>query len=136
MKLYRNVAQHVKFCIWGLACEYIQFCQSNCPWLTKNCNFQLVSHIAQKVFNLRSLNFTGILISMWSCAPGVLLVDLLGIFWVIALDVANNRFIMLCYLFLESTNFTGIMINTSQWSAVLLGFACGFCFHFWLLPLT
>jgi hypothetical protein len=41
----------------------------------KYCNFQLVSHVAQKVFDLGSWNFTGMLISMWSCAPVVFHVD-------------------------------------------------------------
>jgi hypothetical protein len=44
--------------------------------LVKICNSQLVSHISQKVFDLESLNLTGMLLSMCSCAPKVLLVDL------------------------------------------------------------
>jgi hypothetical protein len=39
--------------------------------LVKFCNFQLVSHVTQKVFDLESCYFTGILISMCSCAPGI-----------------------------------------------------------------
>jgi hypothetical protein len=38
--------------------------KSYCPWLSKMCYFQLVWHIAQKVFDLGSWNFTGML--LWS----------------------------------------------------------------------
>jgi hypothetical protein len=48
--------------------------------LVKFCNFQLVSHITQKVFDLESLNFTGMLISMCNGAPGYFRVDLFCIF--------------------------------------------------------
>jgi hypothetical protein len=39
--------------------------------LVKFGHFQHVSHITQKVFDLESCNFTGILISMCSCAPDI-----------------------------------------------------------------
>jgi hypothetical protein len=77
------------FCIWGFACGFILFCQSYCPWLSKICNFQFVLHVAQKVFDLGSLNFTGMLISMWSCAPVVLHVNLFCFVSVIALDLVK-----------------------------------------------
>jgi hypothetical protein len=38
--------------------------------LVKICNFQLVSHVTQKIFDLESWNLTGMLISMCSCEPG------------------------------------------------------------------
>jgi hypothetical protein len=36
MKLYRNVAQHVKMGTWGFAYVFFLFCQSYCPWFGKN----------------------------------------------------------------------------------------------------
>jgi hypothetical protein len=41
--------------------------------LVKFYDFQLVSHVTQEVFDLEScyMYFTGILISMYSCAPGI-----------------------------------------------------------------
>jgi hypothetical protein len=38
--------------------------------LVKFCNFQLVSHVTQEGFDQEAWNFTGILITMCSCAPG------------------------------------------------------------------
>jgi hypothetical protein len=43
--------------------------------LVKICNFQLSSHVKQKVFDLESWNFTGMLISMCSSAPGYFRLD-------------------------------------------------------------
>jgi hypothetical protein len=40
------------------------------------CNFQLVSYVSQKGFDLESLNLTGRLLSILSFAPGVGLKDL------------------------------------------------------------
>jgi hypothetical protein len=57
--------------------------------LIKFCNFQLVSHVTQKGFDLESWNFTGMMICMCSCAPGCFHRDLLSIFRVIALDLEN-----------------------------------------------
>jgi hypothetical protein len=44
MKLYRNVAQHVKLCTWDFFCNVRVIALD----LVKICNFQLVSHVAQK----------------------------------------------------------------------------------------
>jgi hypothetical protein len=70
-----------------------------------------VLHVTQKGFDIEPLNLTGRLFSIFSFAPGVLLVDLSSIYRVISLDLVKT--VSLCYLFLEleSTNFTGIMIN-------------------------
>jgi hypothetical protein len=40
------------------------------------CNFQLVSHVTQKEFDIETLNLTGRLLSIFGFAPGVSLVDL------------------------------------------------------------
>jgi hypothetical protein len=55
--------------------------------IVKFCNFQLVSHVTQKGFDIESLNFTGTLISMCSCATGYFRLDLFSYFRVIALDL-------------------------------------------------
>jgi hypothetical protein len=97
-------------CTWHSACGFIQ---SYCPWLSNFfSNFQIMSHVVQKVFDLESWNFTGMFISIWSCAPGYFRVDLFSICRVIARELVN--IISLCcvlFLELESTNFTGIMVN-------------------------
>jgi hypothetical protein len=87
MKLKRNVDQHVQLCTWVFSCGFIQYFQSYCHWLIFFCNFQLVSHVTQKGFDLESWNLRGMLISMCSCAPGYFRVDLLSILRVIALDL-------------------------------------------------
>jgi hypothetical protein len=56
------------------------------------CNFQLVSPVAQKVFDLGSWNYTGMLLSICRCAHGILLVDKFYFVRVIVLDL-----IKLCY---------------------------------------
>jgi hypothetical protein len=53
--------------------------------LVKICNFQLVSLITQKVFDLESWNLTKMLLSMCSCASGYFCVDIFSIFRVIPL---------------------------------------------------
>jgi hypothetical protein len=68
--------------------------------LVKICNFQLVSHVTQKGFDIESLNLTERLLSICSCAPGVSLVDLSSIWRVISLDLVKT-FSLCCYLFLE-----------------------------------
>jgi hypothetical protein len=57
--------------------------------LVKICNFQLVSHVTQKLFDLVSSNFIEMLISMCSCAPGYFCVDICSIFRVVALDLVE-----------------------------------------------
>jgi hypothetical protein len=57
--------------------------------LVQFCNFQFVSHVTQKVFDLESWNFTGMLISMCCCASGNFRLDIFSIFWVIALDLVK-----------------------------------------------
>jgi hypothetical protein len=57
--------------------------------LVKICNFQLVWHVTQKIFDLESWNLTGMLISMCSCACGYFRVDIFSIFRVIALDLVK-----------------------------------------------
>jgi hypothetical protein len=65
------------FCfVWVIALDLVNIC-----------NFQLVPHVAQNVFDIESLNFTGMLISMCSCKPGYCHVDMFSIFRVIALDL-------------------------------------------------
>jgi hypothetical protein len=49
-------------------------------------NFQLVSHITKKVFDLESWNLTRMLLSMCYCAHAYFHVDILSIFRVIALE--------------------------------------------------
>jgi hypothetical protein len=55
--------------------------------LVKFCNFQILSHLTQKLFDLESWNFTEMLISMCSCAPGYFHLDIFSIFRIIALEV-------------------------------------------------
>jgi hypothetical protein len=100
--------------------------------LVKICNFQLVSHVAQKVFDVGSWNFTGMLISICSCAPGYFCVDIFSILRVIALDLVKiYNFPLVSHVAqkvfdIGSWNFTGILI--SMWSCAS-GFACEFiCF--------
>jgi hypothetical protein len=59
------------------------------PDFVKIYNFRLVSHVAWKIFYLEIWNFTGMLISMWSCAPWYFHVDMCCIFRVIALDLVK-----------------------------------------------
>jgi hypothetical protein len=84
--------------------------------LVKFCNFQLVSHVTQKVFDIESWNFTGILISMCSCAPGYFRLDLFSIFRVIALDFFFCNFQLVSHVIqkgfdLESLNLTGRLLS-------------------------
>jgi hypothetical protein len=84
--------------------------------LVKICNFQIVLHVAQKIFDLRSWNFTGMLLSMWNCAPGVSLVDLFCFVKVIALALVKTcNFQLLLheaqnFFYPGSCNFTGMLI--------------------------
>jgi hypothetical protein len=85
--------------------------------LVKICNFQLMSHVTQKVFDLESWNLTGMLISMCSCAPGYFYVDIFSIFRVIALELVKiSNFQLVAHVTkkvfdLESWNFTAILIR-------------------------
>jgi hypothetical protein len=63
--------------------------------LVKISNFQLVSHVTKKVFDLESCNLTRMLLSMCSCAPWYFRVDIFSIFRVIALDLVKNYNIQL-----------------------------------------
>jgi hypothetical protein len=57
-----------------------------------------VSHVAQKVFDLESWNFTGKLLSMWCCAPGGSLVGFFC-FVVIALDLVKIcNYLFFCFV--------------------------------------
>jgi hypothetical protein len=91
--------------------------------LVKICNFQLVSHVTKKVFDQESWNFTGMLISMWSCAPGYFRLDLFSIFRVFALDLVKIcNFQLVSHVIqkvfdLESWNFIGML---KCWSACLV----------------
>jgi hypothetical protein len=61
------------------------------------CNFQLVSHVTQKGFDIESLNLTGRLLSIYSCAPGVSIVDLSSICRVISLDLIKTfHYVVIC----------------------------------------
>jgi hypothetical protein len=51
--------------------------------------FSFVPHFTQKVFDLESWNFTGMLISMCSCVHGYFHLDIFSIFRVIALDLVK-----------------------------------------------
>jgi hypothetical protein len=64
------------------------------------CNFQLVSNVTQKGIDKESLNLIGRLLSIFSFAPGVSLVDLSSICRVISLDLVKT-ISLCCYLFLE-----------------------------------
>jgi hypothetical protein len=73
------------------ACEVLNlwidmFCQSNCPWLTK----WKFSILPQNIFNLQSSNLTGMLLSICSCAPWILLVDLSSICRVTTFDLVKT----------------------------------------------
>ncbi len=56
----------------------------------KSANFQLVSHVIEKLFELQSSNIIGMLINMCSCAPGVLDTDSSSIGRVMALDLVKS----------------------------------------------
>jgi hypothetical protein len=93
MKLYRNVAQHIKLCTWVFACGFF-FCfvRVIALDLVNIFNFQLVLYLAQKVFDLGSWNFTEMLISMCSYSSVFFHVNLLRSCRVIALDLVK-----ICY---------------------------------------
>jgi hypothetical protein len=55
--------------------------------IVKACNFQLVSHVAQNLFDLQSLHFTEMFISMCSCEPWYFRVDLSSSCRFMALDL-------------------------------------------------
>jgi hypothetical protein len=44
--------------------------------LVKISNFQIMSHVTKKIFDLESWNYTGMLISMCSCTPGYFCADM------------------------------------------------------------
>jgi hypothetical protein len=63
------------------------------------CNFQLVSHVTQKRFDIESLNLTGRLLSIFSCASGVSLLDLSSICRVISFDLLKPfHYVVICSL--------------------------------------
>jgi hypothetical protein len=74
---------HFGFCMWIFS--FVRVIALN---LVNIFNFQLVLHIAPKVFDLESWNFTEMLVSMCRCAPGVF-VDLYSNCKVIALDLVK-----------------------------------------------
>jgi hypothetical protein len=85
--------------------------------LLKICNFQLVSQVVQKVFDLESWNITGMLLSMWNCVPLVLVVGLFCFVRVIALELVKvchfqiDLHIALKVFDLKSWNFTGMLLS-------------------------
>jgi hypothetical protein len=85
--------------------------------LVKIYNFQLVSHVTQKVFDLESWNLIRMLLSMCGCAPGYFRVDIFSIFRVIALDlvkISNFQFVLHVtqkIFYLDSWNLIGVLIN-------------------------
>jgi hypothetical protein len=58
--------------------------------LVKICNFQLVSHVTKRIFDLESWILTKLLLSMWSCAPRYSRVKIFSTLRVIALDLVND----------------------------------------------
>jgi hypothetical protein len=115
---------HLKF-----ACGFFCFVRVIAHDLVKICNFQLVSHIPQKVLELESWNLTGILLSMWSCAPGYFRVDIFSIFKVIALDLVKITIFSLSMHSWKSIWPAGLKVykNVGQHMYLCtLGFACGF----------
>jgi hypothetical protein len=132
MKLYRNVDQHVKLCTWGFACGFILFCRSYCHWLKEHCNFQLVSNVAQNLFDIGPWNFTGMLISMFNCPSGYFRVNKFNMFRLIVVDLGKiNNFQLVSHVAQKvfdpvSWNFTGMLI--SMWSCApgvwLVDFLC------------
>jgi hypothetical protein len=97
--------------------------------LVKIYNFQHVSHVSQKVFDLVSWNFTGIWLSMCSCAPGVSLVDLFCFVRFIALDLVKT--VPLCCVICSLCAWVSInhlYRNNDQYTVKLCiwGFARGF----------
>jgi hypothetical protein len=96
MKPYRNVAQHVLLSAGVSLVDLFCFVRVFALDFVDICNFQLVSHVAQKVFVPESWNLIGMLIRMCSCAPGYFHVDMFSIFRVIALDFEKNYDFNLC----------------------------------------
>jgi hypothetical protein len=80
--------------------------------LVKNCHFQLVSHVAQIVFNLESWNFTRMLISTCNCAPWYFRVDIFSIFRVIALGLVKN------YNFQLESHVTKKVFDLESWNFI------------------
>lgn len=74
--------------------------------LVKFAIFNFMSRITPKVFDLESSNFTEMLFSMFSCAPGVLCVDLFSIGRVISLDLVKILNFQLVTHSSKSINFT------------------------------
>jgi hypothetical protein len=146
MKLYRNVDQHVLLCMSG----FFRNVRVIALDLVKICNFQLVSHVTQKGFDIVSLNITGRLLSICWCAPWDSLVDLSTSCRIISLDLLKP-FLLCCVICslsawvrinqLYRNNdqhhlITGIMINIAV-KLCTCNFVCGFfSVLLELLPLT
>ena len=85
--------------------------------LVKICTFQLVCSIAPKVFYLVSWNFTEMLVSMSSCAPGVSHSDHLSNDRVIVLELVKIGTFQLVFSIapkvfdLEPWNFTEMLVS-------------------------
>jgi hypothetical protein len=94
-----------------------------------------VSHVTRKEFDLQSWNFTGMLISMCSCAPVYFCVDLYSIFRVIALDVVQfcnfrlESHVTHKEFDIESWNFTGMLISMCR---LVVDLSIFICFYFFL----
>jgi hypothetical protein len=85
-------------------------------YFVKYLNFQLVSHVTEKVFDLVSWNHTGMLLSMYSCAPEVSLEDLFCFIRDIALHLNICNFQLVSHVAqkvvdFESWNITRMLIS-------------------------
>ena len=96
--------------------------------LMKTFNFHLVSHVAAKSIELERRKFTEMLVRMYSCAPGVLLLDQFSISRVIALDLVKIYTFQLVShvaskpLELEPRNLTGMLVrmfSCASWVLIL-----------------
>jgi hypothetical protein len=80
------VVVHLGFRLW-----IYMLCQIIALDLVKICNFQFVSCVAQNIFNQKSWNVTGMLVSMFRCAPWFSLLGLSSICRVIiAFDLVKT----------------------------------------------
>jgi hypothetical protein len=64
-------------------------------------NSHFVSLVAQKVFDIESLNLIGMVVSICCCVPGVLFLGFIQYFRVIALELVKNCNFVLEHLYIK-----------------------------------
>lgn len=108
---------------WCLLVSLFSICRLITLDVVNICNFQLVLHVAQKVFYLGSWNLTGILLSMWSFATGASLVASFGFVRVMSPDLIKlYNFHLVSHVAqtvfdIESWNLTRMLISMCNCAA-------------------